>query len=465
MREASAAGTDIEGISVDAAEIVQIGASGASGVTITPATTITGAFLSSGGIMVADGQLLGFDEDAADPNDCDITFSAADGVLTIAGLNGANNENLTIDVDQSGTNVVFGSSATGIDFSALNMVTTGTLGTGAITGTTVGCGKVTSTAAVESSGLFDVTGATSLTLGSADVTAWILSGIDETLTITPSADLVTVTSGTGVATFDFGTINLATDALDLSSGSITNLAVGGLPDNTIDNGCMADNAIATAELADNAVTMAELDDDGNFVDWTGNWTFSTGTLTASAGVTLQNAETITNATDGTIALSGDAVDIPSDANPDTGAAGEIAIDSDDDFIEFYGSATRVVGAIQCESFTIVEPDTVQGITDDVKLKKFVAEAYPHGATIIAIHVDSATSHSDTYLFQEWDDATGSSQTTVESIALSATTSGEDDGVDDGAMAADSFLVVNLDDTPDDIAEVLFTITYVTNPGD
>ena len=40
MFEADAAGTDINALSVDSSEIVQIAASGASGVTITPATTI-----------------------------------------------------------------------------------------------------------------------------------------------------------------------------------------------------------------------------------------------------------------------------------------------------------------------------------------------------------------------------------------------------------------------------------------
>lgn len=39
MWEASAAGTDVEALSVDSAEVVQIGAAGASGVTITPKTT------------------------------------------------------------------------------------------------------------------------------------------------------------------------------------------------------------------------------------------------------------------------------------------------------------------------------------------------------------------------------------------------------------------------------------------
>lgn len=46
MWEASAAGTDINALTVDASEVVQIGSSGASGVTITPALTVTGGLVS-----------------------------------------------------------------------------------------------------------------------------------------------------------------------------------------------------------------------------------------------------------------------------------------------------------------------------------------------------------------------------------------------------------------------------------
>lgn len=49
MAEADAAGTDISVIGVDASEVIQIGASGASGVTVTPAVTLTGGIASIGG--------------------------------------------------------------------------------------------------------------------------------------------------------------------------------------------------------------------------------------------------------------------------------------------------------------------------------------------------------------------------------------------------------------------------------
>ena len=42
------------------------------------------------------------------------------------------------------------------------------------------------------------------------------------------------------------------------SGTITGLAVGGVPDNVIDNGTMADDAIDSAEIANGAVDLAHL---------------------------------------------------------------------------------------------------------------------------------------------------------------------------------------------------------------
>ena len=39
-------------------------------------------------------------------------------------------------------------------------------------------------------------------------------------------------------------------------GVVTGLAVGGLPDGVIDNGCMADDAIDSAELADGAFPLS-----------------------------------------------------------------------------------------------------------------------------------------------------------------------------------------------------------------
>jgi hypothetical protein len=70
-------------------------------LTLTGAFTATGVVTASAGVTIADSQVLTFDESAADPNDADIQLSATDGVFKIAAANGANNEDLTIDLDAS----------------------------------------------------------------------------------------------------------------------------------------------------------------------------------------------------------------------------------------------------------------------------------------------------------------------------------------------------------------------------
>jgi hypothetical protein len=158
-------------------------------------------------------------------------------------------------------------------------------------------------------------------------------------------------------------------------------------------------------------------------------------------------------------------DVPSGADPSTTSGGNTAVDTNDHFIEFYSDASRVVGALQCETFPIIEPDTIQGITDDVELKHFMADAFPHGVTIKDIWISASAAYTaETFLFEEWDDRAGSTQTTIESIVANAQTEEDDGALADPNLAADSYLMVNLDDTPEDMAQVSFTITYWINPG-
>ena len=77
--------------------------------------------------IIADSSTLTFDESAADPDDADIQISATDGVFKIASVNGANNEDLTIDLDATTNKVKFNSG------SGLTLITTGAIPfTGAI---------------------------------------------------------------------------------------------------------------------------------------------------------------------------------------------------------------------------------------------------------------------------------------------------------------------------------------------
>lgn len=112
-----------------------------------------------------------------------------------------------------------------------------------------------------------------------------------------------------------------------------------------------------------------------------------------------------------------------------------------------------------ETFPIMTPNDVQGETDDVKLMKFAAERYPNGVTITSIHIDASAAYtSETFLFEHWDDASGTTQATVESITASSISTEDDGTFTDATIPADYHLVVNLDDTPEDISQVLITIT-------
>lgn len=119
--EADAAGTDINALSVDSSEIIQIGSAGASGVTITPATTVTGALT----VGETNGLLIG-------ATGVKIT-SDNDGAITFTGNSAGYDEDLTINLDDTENTAVFSSSTgvTKLDFSALNLATTGII-TGAM---------------------------------------------------------------------------------------------------------------------------------------------------------------------------------------------------------------------------------------------------------------------------------------------------------------------------------------------
>lgn len=115
---------------------------------------------------------------------------------------------------------------------------------------------------------------------------------------------------------------------------------------------------------------------------------------------------------------------------------------------------------ESETFVIMEPDVARGVSDDLVLKKFIAEKYPSGVTITSIHIDASAAYtSETFLFEHWDDASGTTQATVESIACSAISTEDDGTLSDATIPADYFLVVNFDDTPEDVAYVTITISF------
>ena len=237
-----------------------------------------------------------------------------------------------------------------------------------------------------------------------------------------------------VTIVDGGAVTLAPNAADS-----TNLADGSVTSETI-----RDGQVKTIDLAANAVDSTKLKD---------------GAVTSES---IQNGQIKTE----DFSPFAQAPAIGSSNNPTTDAAGEIAIDANNSFVEFYdGTASRHLGALQCRTFTIIEPDIARTKTDDIILMHVMADAYPFGITIKDIAISGSASFSDTHVIEEWSDRAGSTQSTVESIAVSAATYQEDDGtLSDSAIAADAFLNINLDDSTDDIASLEITITFWINGG-
>jgi len=116
--EADAAGTDISVIGVDSNEVVQIAASGAASVTITPDTTFTGDITVGGaGLTMGVGGVL-------------ITTDN-DGAVTILGQGNGSDEDININLDDTSNTAVI-SSSTGVTL--LDFGTIGTATTGIVTG-------------------------------------------------------------------------------------------------------------------------------------------------------------------------------------------------------------------------------------------------------------------------------------------------------------------------------------------
>jgi len=219
------------------------------------------------------------------------------------------------------------------------------------------------------------------------------------------------------------------DADSLDWGAFTDLG---------ESGAVTWGNITAGELANDTVLFEDLDDDGNYGPWTGVWDWTGGT-----------------------------VELPNGANPTTDAAGRIAIDSDDNFIEFYGSESRAVPTVYTWTKTLAFPDLLQAEADAQPLWFFPAEAYPHGITVTDIHYHASASQSDTHVLEEWTHANPPAHSSdIESIAFSASTIAEDDGtLSDGAIAADGWVFIDLDASVEDMSWLTVSMTFKVNPGD
>jgi hypothetical protein len=158
---------------------------------------------------------------------------------------------------------------------------------------------------------------------------------------------------------------------------------------------------------------------------------------------------------------------PNSDNPTTDATGKCAYDNNADALECHdGTNSRLIATTtKCETYSILEPDQVQAVTDDVVIKSVMVEAYPHGLTMTDNAISCSGNVTDTFLIEEWSNRAGAAQSTIESITLTATNYQEDDGtLSDADIASDAFINVNLDDSSDNVAECEVTLCFEVNEG-
>lgn len=233
--------------------------------------------------------------------------------------------------------------------------------------------------------------------------------------------------------------------------ALTALDGENIQDDTID-----DDSIDWSDVTGADITLT----DAGAVTSSGTIT-SSGTfdVTGAAAMTLGSGDvlSITLTTDGT----GDGeVVLPTGSISGT----EILDDTVD-------SADYAAGSIDMEhlstaaktesvTLTIVEPDQVAGVQDWLALKHFPAELYPSGVTMISIHLGASSAYtSEVCSFEESASPTGSTPSVVESITISSTTAEDDGTFSDGDIAADAWLGINFDATPEDVAVLYVTLTY------
>ncbi len=156
-------------------------------------------------------------------------------------------------------------------------------------------------------------------------------------------------------------------------------------------------------------------------------------------------------------------ELPNADNPTTDATGEMAVDANNSFIEFYdGTASRIVQPLlRCDK-TIWDPDGMQTGEDAVPLMRVEPEWAPFGITIVDIFLAADASNSTTYTLEEWTDpATWGSD--IEGCAFSASTEFEDDGtLADASIAAGNYVFIDLSTQALNFLNVCFT--YRINEG-
>jgi hypothetical protein len=158
----------------------------------------------------------------------------------------------------------------------------------------------------------------------------------------------------------------------------------------------------------------------------------TGSASGSPLAVFNQNPTINGATGTGVWDLGEAssFEIPNGASPTVDAAGEIAVDTTTDQLQYYGGAKRAISPIMFSSFAIPDPAD----TDDINILKA-----PYGMTIIGINCIVQGSTSATGQLQECA-SDGTSCTDLDSDITCDSDGAADDGsLTDSSIAANAWM--------------------------
>jgi len=274
----------------------------------------------------------------------------------------------------------------------------------------------------------------------------------------------TTTGAIQGGTVSDGTVTLAGD------GTITGLSAGGLPDNSIDSGCIAENAvtaselnvsdvsddiagdIAAGELTNDSVLFEDLDDDGNYGPFTGAWDFTGGSLEIPN--TSSNDQTLTE--------------------------GQIGLKTDEDLLVIHGGSA---GEVQDEAGISL----IQHLVMVVDLSWYydqestyhalpimtVGDDFPHGVTIVelslrAVGGDPTTELTSTDLYCDTtpDYNLAADATKMDDLDTTAGVFTEDSTFVSATCANGSFMYIDIGADPtDDNVVWIFEMWFYANEDD
>jgi hypothetical protein len=253
--------------------------------------------------------------------------------------------------------------------------------------------------------------------------------------------------------------------------------------NAITGNLLADNAVNTmtrGQIIDGAANEVQLIVEGSnpqtsdillvrkydatelfSVDNDGLATFggTASTISGASGV-----DTTISPGTGQALILADKLEIPSGTAPGLDASGGLEWDSDDNCLEVYdGAASRLICTLITAQVTLIDPDSIQAITNDVPILAVEAEWAAGGITVVDAGIKTNASSTYSVDFNQRT-APNTSDTIIETVTTSVTLEAEDNAMSGtAAVPAGSIVFIDLPTTDVDWVQVWFT--YYINEND